>query len=427
VVLTLIFGSIFIGITPVGHIPDVWAHVYRVSSILNGDSLARPVASKSLLQQSETENVGGAVDSQWIEFSLQHYDNYDPAVVIPDSLQVRKDSSVIDVPFNNTATNTPVAYLPQIAAFGIGKLFNTSSLVTYYLAEYLMLVFYALCMGLAVYSLPRFRLLISLLLVSPLMLFRYSFAISADSMTQAFVILYSCLIFSYLKKRPTMKQCLGLAVVSIVLSSLKFIYVPLALLMMCLILVHRKPQLETTSKFLLIGGGVISIGFVAFWMNVVSWFTTTPSIVSYQEMLAKKNSLINPATWVDVLKNMGYAILTGQSNLGSRSQTLILRTFLVAAVALIVLLLIVSVKHLLPGNESVFWWAGVCVVFCIIGLTYLALWLQYTPEGVRGIDGMQFRYLVPFVVLGTLVGAECVAALIMKRTSQTSAAEMVGA
>ena len=31
----------------------------------------------------------------------------------------------------------------------------------------------------------------------------------------------------------------------------------------------------------------------------------------------------------------------------------------------------------------------------IILLTYLALWLQYTPADATGVDGMQFRYFLP--------------------------------
>ena len=31
----------------------------------------------------------------------------------------------------------------------------------------------------------------------------------------------------------------------------------------------------------------------------------------------------------------------------------------------------------------------------IILLTYLALWLQYTPADATGVDGVQFRYFLP--------------------------------
>ena len=40
-------GFVLIAVTPAGHIPDVWAHTYRIDGIVNGDVLARPVDSTS--------------------------------------------------------------------------------------------------------------------------------------------------------------------------------------------------------------------------------------------------------------------------------------------------------------------------------------------------------------------------------------------
>lgn len=150
---TVLFGMLCIVSTPPGHIPDIWAHVYRVDGIVNGDVLARPVDSKSLLHGTDG-NVGGRVDWTWIDFSVQEYDGYDPAVVRKDTITVQ-DATGADVPYNNTATNSPVAYLPQLAAFALGKAFGLPAQVTYYLAECLMLAVYASFMGLAVAALPR--------------------------------------------------------------------------------------------------------------------------------------------------------------------------------------------------------------------------------------------------------------------------------
>lgn len=47
----------------------------------------------------------------------------------------------------------------------------------------------------------------------------------------------------------------------------------------------------------------------------------------------------------------------------------------------------------------------------IILLTYLALWLQYTPADATGVDGMQFRYFLPLSGIFTLCACECVAGL----------------
>lgn len=130
---TLLIGGYFMVSTAPGHIPDIWAHVYRIVSITNGDIVARPVDSKSYLHGT-TGNVGGYVDWEWIDYSQRYFDGYDPAVVLTDTITVQ-DASGADVPCNNAAINFPVAYLPQLIGFLIGKWCGFSPDVTYYLAS----------------------------------------------------------------------------------------------------------------------------------------------------------------------------------------------------------------------------------------------------------------------------------------------------
>lgn len=66
----LLEGMFFMTITKPGHVPDIWTHVYRIDSILNGDVIARPVTSRSMLHNTETGVVGGAVDRSWMQYSL---------------------------------------------------------------------------------------------------------------------------------------------------------------------------------------------------------------------------------------------------------------------------------------------------------------------------------------------------------------------
>ena len=65
-----LFGIVF---TDVGHAPDVWTHVYRISGVVNGDIVARPVSSTSRYHSVAEENVGGAVDRDIVELSIEHW------------------------------------------------------------------------------------------------------------------------------------------------------------------------------------------------------------------------------------------------------------------------------------------------------------------------------------------------------------------
>ena len=223
-------GVVLIGVwymltTAPGHVPDIWAHVYRIAGIINGDVTARPVDSVSCLHGG-TGNVGGHVDWEWIEYSQQYYwieysqqyyDGYDSAVVRPDSIDVSDDSGA-DVPYNNTATNSPVAYLPQLVGFGIGKMAGFSVDITYHLAEVLMLLTYTGCAAASVALLPRWRIIVGLVMMCP-WLIRYSaFAISADSFTQALAFLFTGMVFRSLYRRVSNAYCVAVACVSVLLA-----------------------------------------------------------------------------------------------------------------------------------------------------------------------------------------------------------------
>lgn len=226
----LLEGMFFMAVTKPGHVPDIWTHVYRIDSILNGDVIARPVTSRSMLHNTETGVVGGAVDRSWMQYSLDQYDGYDPGIVIAESVADNGSSTTVDLPFNNTATNSPVVYAPQLLGFRIGRVFNFSSGMTYRLAEACMLIIYVLFMYGAVRALPRWRIPVGILLCFPLMVFRYSFAISADSLTQAVMILFSCLLFRGIIGKRSQRGAVALAVTSVLLAMCKFVYMPLVLL-----------------------------------------------------------------------------------------------------------------------------------------------------------------------------------------------------
>lgn len=420
---TVLFGMLCIVSTPPGHIPDIWAHVYRVDGIVNGDVLARPVDSKSLLHGTDG-NVGGRVDWTWIDFSVQEYDGYDPAVVRKDTITVQ-DATGADVPYNNTATNSPVAYLPQLAAFALGKAFGLSAQVTYYLAECLMLAVYASFMGLAVAALPRWRILIGLVMLCPLLIRRYAFAISADSFTQATAFLLTCLVFGAMLRRVSVRYCLALSALSVCMAMCKFIYAPLVLLILFVPYMQwrmadagdvdaarsgspwRGPRLWICAV-----GVAASLIWLAVWMRLTSWFVTTPMIVSYDDMNAKKQALLGGADgMIEALGAIGTAIAHGKANLDNVPDSIAIMGFWMMTVAVAVVLAIATVRRALPGRMLVFWWCAWCVAVGIILLTYLALWLQYTPIGADVVDGMQHRYFFPLVPLLTLCAAECVAGL----------------
>lgn len=433
---TVVIGMFFIVVTPPGHIPDIWAHVYRIDGILNGDVLVRPVDSKSLLHGSNG-NVGGHVDWSWINFSLQEYDGYDPAVVRTDTITTQ-DAAGADVPYNNSAVNSPVTYLPQLVAFAVGKTFGMSAHATYYLAEFAMLAVYALCMGLAIAALPRWRILVSIAMVCPVIMYRNAFAISADSFTQACVFLLTCMVFRTLYRRVSVRYCIALALLSVCTAMCKFTYAPLVLLILFVPHMQRRFAGEhvagvTQGKgacrdprlWICIAAVTVSSIWLVVWMRLISWFVTTPMIVSSENVNAKKRALMGSFTGAaQAAYAIGKAIIHGKSNLDNIANSIVIICCWLALLVMTVLIAVTTVTKSLPVRMKVFWWCAWGIAVGIILLTYLGLWLQYTPIGIDEVQGMQYRYFLPLTVLLVLCGAECVGGLRTKvRVSEGAGVE----
>lgn len=431
----LAIGGLFMAFTAPGHIPDVWSHIYRVSGILNGDIMVRPVESVSYLHGA-IGNVGGHVDWEWIEYSQEHFDDYDPTVVRTDSITV-SDESGADVPYNNTGTNSPVAYLPQLAAFAVGKLTGLSADVTYYFAEVVMLLVYAGCMAAAVALLPRWRIIVGLAMLCPLLIRRYAFAISADSLTQALAFLLSCMVFRTLYCKVSSRYCVAISCVSVLLAMCKFIYAPMVVLTLLVPWVQRGLAVDDMSVdvdvrrktrtssiwqdprlWICATGSALSFLWLLLWMRMTSWFVTTPMIVSYDQMAEKKADMLSgPSGMAEMLSAVLSAIVHGKANLDQRADSLAIIAFWLLWVLVAIVLLVSTVSRAISMRQLVFWWCAVGVSMGIIVLTYIALWLQYTPVGMNVVDGMQHRYFFPLTILMLLCGLESLHALWLRRTT----------
>lgn len=424
----LLEGMFFMAVTKPGHVSDIWTHVYRIDSILNGDVIARPVTSRSMLHNTETGVVGGAVDRSWMQYSLDQYDGYDPGIVIAESVADNGSSTTVDLPFNNTATNSPVVYAPQLLGFRIGRVFNFSSGMTYRLAEACMLIIYVLFMYGAVRALPRWRIPVGILLCFPLMVFRYSFAISADSLTQAVMILFSCLLFRGIIGKRSQRGAVALAVTSVLLAMCKFVYMPLVLLVIPLMFdrVSGRWRVNRGRAVPLLIGVVASGIWTIFWLGVNAWYTNCPMLVSYKQMSERKHALLtDPVAMLDAVKNIAWAIMHAQSNMNNRTDSIMIAACWLAIVVSVVVLAVTSVVNacvksrrknpVRTANGSInacgvlsLPYAWLIAVVCIgdILLIYLALWLQYDADGLIGVNGMQFRYFLPYAPLFAFVMLE---------------------
>ena len=209
----------------------------------------------------------------------------------------------------------------------------------------------------------------------------------------------------------------------------KFTFTPLLLLgFLALIPCHSAarhplPRLTAPRIAIVAAGNIIGFAFLAAWMKLTGWFTTTPSIVSYEAMTAKKSQLFADPFGAHglfgAIASIARAIITGQSNLDSRMQTLVILSLWAVLAVLLIVLIVATAKRVFSARMGWFWWYACAVATGIILLTYLALWLQYTSADATGVDGVQFRYFLPLSGIFMLCACECVAGL-RRRASHAS-------
>lgn len=405
---TLLMGGFFLAHTPVGHTPDVWSHVYRISGITHGDLLAHTVRSRSLLHDVDEGVVGGRVDRAWADYAWSTYDGYDPSIALRESVEPGT-GGLVDLPFNNTATNSPVSYAPQILAFGVGGVLHLPVSAIYMAAEVCMLLVYSLCMFLGVMVLTRWRIGVGLTMLLPPLLFRSSFAISADSFTQAVVFLFTCMVFRAVHEKVSHRYCILLGAVGLVVAMSKFIYMPLVLVMLLVPLMQKwvrgldrvnRLDLASTAGF-----GVLSLVWMGIWMRANGWYATAPMFVSYQAMQSRRHDLLtSPGGLGDAIGRIVWSILHGQSNnmVQGGSRTVILAW--VGTALLVLILVLATLARTGSKSDLVFSWCFTVLGLGILALTYLALWLQYSNPDLPGVQGMQLRYFFP-LALGCALAA----------------------
>ncbi|RSX53721.1 hypothetical protein D2E25_0027 [Bifidobacterium goeldii] len=390
--LVALCGVLGIILTPPGSTPDVWAHVYRVDAMLNGDVIARPVRATSDYHPDAEHNTGGWVSDDVIAFSLANNRHYVSGLVNAASVTVR-DGQCGEVPFDNTAVYPPIAYLPQLAAFAAGRLLRLDAAWRFYLAEVFQLAVYlaAVWIGLRLLDgipLSRwFRLLTGLLSVC--LAVPDSFMFSPDSTVVALSLPLACVLIRCLQSdRLGAGDCILLVGTTGVLALSKFAYAPCLLMTLLPMIAHRRTPVR--SRLILVAGCVLSVMLLLAWLKLGTGFATNPSRVPYDEVRQRQRELL--AAPHRFLPRMFYSIVRLQG--WSWWEPPLLFLFWTLTVAALMLTVIAWRRD---RRRLLFWLISWTAVMGCVTLVYAAIWTQFTLTGQAGVVGINSRYFLPLV------------------------------
>lgn len=366
-------------------------------------------------------NYGGSVPEEIVELSIDNYNGHDPGAVMEESLSLQPDGTY-EVPFNNTAIYSPLSYLPQLCGFALGSLLGLSAAAQYYLAELVTLLAWSILAGLAVWLLPRHRVAYLILILCPLMWFPYSFAISADSLLLAEMLLFVALVYRVLLVGSTTSTIALASLLGFLIAVSKPSYLLFPMLLIAALLLRKDRKRIWIPLVALFAAAAFDFA----WLKANSGIATSPTMVS-TGLIAERTADISSLAF-QALTHLAYSVthLQGSYVIGPESVLVFWLALCVSLILMVVCMLRMRLSSKAGdlGSASIasektaliFWACGWLVVLASALLMYAALWLQYTPADVPGIIGIQYRYFLPFLPIGVLLVMDL--GDIIRRTSQ---------
>ena len=386
--ITVLIGISFALLTPLFYSYDENQHLIRSYN----NSYGNFILQNSDIQKWPTK-LGNLISDRFNFIIPSTYTTYKNSMSYLTDLGKSEESS-----FKISSTAGPylfVAYLASGLGMFLGRLFNLSFPIIFYLGRIFNVILYALIVSLAIKLCKKTSKLIFAFGLIPPVIFQ-SGSYSADVFTNAFCLLSFGLTFHYIEsnKKIGVKELLVLLLVYSFTYLSKIAYFPITLLIW-LIPKEKFKVNSLWSKILVSLSGIILFGFGTIYASkfgIVQY--SLPGVDVKLQML---NIIKNPFKYLYVIINTFQTMLIplisaslGQlaycGNLGDIEIILII-------IGLIIVTLSTDLKL---KNKDKF--IILIYVICSIGASLSALYLSFNPVGALTVDGFQGRYLFPVLM-----------------------------
>ncbi len=405
--ITLLMAQIM----PLGRMPDETAHVIRADSIRHlqligrRDPGASPVPRAYLLSDPALPQIGYALP---LPPGPQHSLTAN-ILSIQQSAQWHKPQD-IEVP--NTASYSPVMYLPAALGLGIGRAIRASPYNSWILARFFSAAVFVACGALALHIAPRW-----------------------------WVFTVLCLPMTLSLASSVHPDALNLAVLALSLALLERDRRILAAVLMSAVIAQRPTLFPLSLLFLLPLGPGAELALKSPWRRVrevlvaalppLAWVALARARATVEIIRTPQPYAPGPL-WPE-----GHNVLFASTNGAAQIKVLLAHPLLLVTLSLETIVkdfwstcremvgVLGSLELVLPPCLYVFAWCGLAaaaladvtnrertwpqaldsaltlVVLCSgVLLTYLTMYLIWTQVGYPTIDGVQGRYLLPLLLAG---------------------------
>ncbi|MEG0251140.1 MAG: DUF2142 domain-containing protein [Christensenellaceae bacterium] len=402
-ILLLVFGTLMCFLTPIFDVPDEPEHFARTFMMTNGDFF-RSDAQGNLISTS---------------FKDLHDANLRATLATTNLHGVPISTDMV---YELTGSGQFFLwYLPQAWGMFVARLLNFGILPAFYMGRLFNLFFYAAMAWIAIKKAPKFKLFLAVAALMPMSLFVASSYNSDGMLYGLMLVLISYFIKMYFDtdKKLSYKQVLFFTLFCALISMKKYSLLPLCLLPMFIPAARyesrKKKWLGLLMTVGIVTAATISIFMLTAAIDMQFASAANSSLSPNGENLQGANMfkqlsfmLHNPSTGASVIVKTG--TLTAGDNLeqmftfGWMSYGLD-TIFIYIYFAFMALVAFAYTKYeyqkpLQTTSVSTANRLGILLVMlAVFLLTYLSLYLGWTPVGLGTVLGVQGRYLIPILLL----------------------------
>jgi uncharacterized membrane protein len=412
-VLSLVFGNLFVAIIPPFQAADEPFHFLRAYQITDGAWAPRQADIRGI----PSHVFPASLFDIWLAFSHIgfHTDVKTSYRDIRRGFEIPLDPGrkmLIALP--NTSHYSPLCYLPQCLGISIGRLFGAAPLMLMYLGREGNMLAWALMGYLALRIAPAIARPLFLLLMMPMAMYLAA-TNSADAPTSGFAILFTAVVLRYSGEPANsidVRRRLILLLLCAAVCLCKFAYAPLLLLLFLIPPANFGPPRKyaiSLAILFLAGAAAWAIWTYECSASLNSRINSSFNVVpSAQFDLLRQHPLhFAPVLW-NTFRAQGWTILKLYVGLIGWYDVLVPSWFAAVYLAALFLSCVPISEHFrLPPLKKISMTilpASIISLFLIAFLSFL----YWTPVGASQIDGIHGRYLIPltpavFILLSALL------------------------
>jgi len=386
----IIFGCLFILISPPFHVPDEGSHFFRAYEISDGKIISIKI-----------DNKGG----NYLPVSLKKTaDSIFLSKRLLESLKKETETSLNQndrsfIEFAGTFRYSPIPYIPQIIGITIGKILNLAPLFLLYLGRIFNFLFWLVLTYFAIKIIPIGKLFFFIYAFTPMSLYLAS-SLSADALTNSLSMLSISVMLSYILNNKTLHNR-NIALL-LILFSLFALCKPTYVIITFLIIFIPRRNIKMNLFLFYSIMFLIPISLSIAWSYVIRDIAAVSSGLPKSETMGQQLNFAmhNPVFFFQAIVNTIKYYFLEWYLWGFYGIFGFFSSYLPLKLAFLHIIVLISALIIENNNKIIcFPFRTFLVVIFIVNLTLIlsGVYLTWTPLKSTIILGFQGRYLIPIL------------------------------